>query len=260
MKKILLIGEVNKAIENIHDSLLQDFHVQICSMDLEDVKIMVKIIKPDLVILCLIGAYELDATVFELLAKQRIKIPVLTIGTEKECSLYSEFYKTKQFHALFRPILKGVLLEKCHHILDPIEKKNPIQQENKQGNKQVKKSIMVVDDSSLVLRNIKAMLEPRYKVLIANSGEQALRFIPEKKPDLILLDYEMPKLDGRQTFKKIREMEEGKDIPVVFLTGVADREHIYAVLQLEPAGYILKPPSADKIIEVIENVLGKKEH
>ena len=256
MKKILLIGEVNKAIENIHDSLLQDFHVQICSMDLEDVKLMMKIVKPDLVILCLIGAYELDSAVFELLSIQRIKIPVLTIGTEKECSLYSEFYKTKQFYALVRPILKGALLEKCHRILEPIEKKPPIQQENKQE----KKSIMVVDDSSLVLRNIKAMLETRYKVLIANSGEQALRFIPEKKPDMILLDYEMPKLDGRQTLKKIREMEEGKDIPVVFLTGVADREHIFAVLQLEPAGYILKPPSADKIIEVIENVLGKKEH
>lgn len=253
MKKILLIGEVNKAIENIHDSLLQDFHVQICSMELEDVKVMVKITKPDLIILSLIGVYESDSEVFELLAKQRIKIPVLTIGTEKERSLYSEFYKTKQFHALVRPILKGILLEKCHNILGR-EKEKTSQQENKK----IKKSIMVVDDSSLVLRNIKAMLESQYHVFLSNSGEQALRFVSEKKPDLILLDYEMPGLDGRQTFKKIREMEGGKDIPVVFLTGVTDREHIYAVLQLEPAGYILKPPSSDKIIEVIENVLGEK--
>ena len=254
MKKILLIGEVNKAIENLHDSLFQDFHVQICAMNLEDVNIMVKIMKPDLIILCLIGAYELDFTVLELLAKQRIKIPVLTIGTEQECSLYSEFYKTKQFHSLVRPILKGVLLEKCYDILKSVGKEVTSQQEKKQ----TKKSILVVDDSSLVLRNIKGILEPRYNVFISNSGKQALRFIPEKKPDLILLDYEMPNLDGRQTFKKIREMEEGKDIPVVFLTGVADREHIYAVLQLEPAGYILKPPSSDKIFGVIENILEKK--
>lgn len=251
MKKILLIGEVNRAIENIHDSLLQDFHVQICSMDLEDIKLMNKVIKPDLIILCLIGSYNSDSAVFELLANQRVKTPVLTIGSEKERVMYSEFYNSNQFFALIRPILKGALLEKCHAILGKNEKEEVIPQKTEER----KRRILVVDDSALVLRNIKAMLEPRYTVYLSTSGEQALQFIPEKKPDLILLDYEMPNLDGRQTFQKIRELEEGNDIPVVFLTGVSDREHIMAVLQLGPAGYILKPPSVEKIMEVIESAL-----
>ncbi|MGN0154280.1 MAG: response regulator [Lachnospiraceae bacterium] len=259
MKKILLIGELNKAIENLNESLMQDFQVQVCSMDLEDVKIMTKIVKPDMVILCLIGSYELDSIIFEWFERQRITIPVLTIGTEKECYIYSQFYEKEQFHVLFRPILKRALLEKCHSIVDPIGGKKAEQQGSKEK-KKMKKSIMVVDDSPLVLRNIKSMLEPQYKVFVSSSGEQALKFIPEKKPDLILLDYEMPKMDGRLTFEKIKEMDGGREIPVVFLTGVADRGHIYAVLQLEPAGYILKPPAVDKLLGVIEEILGKDDN
>lgn len=53
----------------------------------------------------------------------------------------------------------------------------------------------------------------------------------------------------------VRELEEAKDIPVVFLTGVNDKEHIEAVLKLKPAGYLLKPASADKIYETLENIL-----
>ncbi len=256
MKKILLIGELNKAIENLNETLILDFQVQVCSMGTEEIKVMLQIAKPDLIIVSLIGSYEINEAIFKLLAEQRIKIPILTIGTERECAQYSQYYETKQFEALYRPILKRVLLERCYSILG-LSENNKKQEVYEWYNKKQKKSIMVVDDSSLVLRNIKSMLEPRYTVYVANSGKQALKFIPEKKPDMILLDYEMPKMDGRQTLEKIREMEEWKDIPVVFLTGVADRQHIYAVLQLEPAGYILKPPSVDKILEVIEEALGE---
>lgn len=118
-----------------------------------------------------------------------------------------------------------------------------------------KKRILVVDDSALVLRNIKAMLEPKYRVFVATSGEQALKFIPEKKPNLILLDYEMPEMNGKETFEKIKADEMSKDIPVIFLTGVDDKEHIFAVLQLNPAGYFLKPPTRSKLLDAIEKAL-----
>jgi DNA-binding NarL/FixJ family response regulator len=54
----------------------------------------------------------------------------------------------------------------------------------------------------------------------------------------------------------IRELEVAKDIPVVFLTGVSDREHITAVLELKPAGYLLKPADSKQIFSIIEKVLG----
>ena len=80
--------------------------------------------------------------------------------------------------------------------------------------------------------------------------------IGKKKPDMIFLDYEMPICDGKMTLEMIRGMEESKDIPVVFLTGVSDKEHIAAVLDLKPAGYLLKPADAERIYSIIEKVLG----
>ncbi len=119
-----------------------------------------------------------------------------------------------------------------------------------------KKVILVVDDNATTLRGIKAILEKKYDVILANSGTKAIAQISRKKPDLILLDYEMPVCDGKQTFEMIRSDEEMADIPVVFVTGVNDKSHIHAVLRLKPAGYMLKPYEPEKLLATVEKVLG----
>lgn len=157
---------------------------------------------------------------------------------------------------LFRPVTKGELLKKCHQMLgesgcsgsgkDVIEKQRQ------------KRKIMLVDDSALLLRNMKSMLEKYYTICLAKSGEQALRLIPKEKPDLILLDYEMDGMDGRSTFEAMKEDEGMKWIPVIFLTSIADRKAIYSVLKSKPDGYILKPPDVERIFETINEVLQKQ--
>ena len=72
-----------------------------------------------------------------------------------------------------------------------------------------------------------------------------------------MLDYEMPVVDGKQTLEMIRAENDIANIPVVFLTGVSDREHIEAVISLKPAGYMLKPPVKAKILEAIAKAIGK---
>lgn len=119
-------------------------------------------------------------------------------------------------------------------------------------------TIMVIDDSPLALRSVKAMLSEEYKVLVATSGEQGVLTAREKQPDLILLDYEMPGWDGKKTLEFIRKDIRLKDTPVVFLTGVADKEHVAAVLELEPAGYLLKPLEKEKIMDILGKILKKK--
>ena len=81
---------------------------------------------------------------------------------------------------------------------------------------------------------------------------EALEMIEKRVPDIIFLDYEMPEQDGKETLEKIRAMEKAKDVPVVFLTGVGDKPHIEAVLELKPAGYLLKPASKEMIYEMLE--------
>lgn len=118
-----------------------------------------------------------------------------------------------------------------------------------------KKKILVVDDTSMTLRNIKSILDRKYEVFLATSGPQGLRFIHEKEPDLVLLDYQMPEMSGKEVFETMQADENMKDIPVVFLTGVDDKKTIMSVLQLKPAGYLLKPVDENKLLDTLEQIL-----
>ena len=115
--------------------------------------------------------------------------------------------------------------------------------------------ILVVDDDKNVLKLLKSALEDRYDVTAIAGGKIALKFLETKPPVLIFLDYEMPVENGPEVFKKIKKLESAKDIPVVFLTGVADREKITEVLSLKPNGYLLKPINMERVNDTINSLL-----
>ncbi len=118
-----------------------------------------------------------------------------------------------------------------------------------------KKKILVVDDTPLMLRNIKNMLDQKYDVILATSGRQALNIIPQESPDLVLLDYEMPEMDGKAVFETMLADPDMKDIPVVFLTSVSKRSSILSILKSKPAGYILKPAEQSNVLDTIQQAL-----
>lgn len=103
------------------------------------------------------------------------------------------------------------------------------------------KKILVVDDDQNMLQLLYSFLRDAYRVTMVSSGEAALESLKKQKPDLMLLDYLMPGMDGKETLKIIREDENLKDLPVFFLTGVSDSNKISECLKLDPCGYILKP-------------------
>ncbi len=103
------------------------------------------------------------------------------------------------------------------------------------------KKILVVDDDQNMLQLLYAFLRDSYRVTTATNGQEALDMIREKRPDLVLLDYLMPGMNGKETLEVIRNDEELKDLPVFFLTGVSDTNKISECLKLDPIGYILKP-------------------
>ncbi len=258
MKNILLIGKLNNTVNEMNAFLSQYFHVQLCSENANVLEGMMKIVNPDLVLISLIGAYDIDTSIFFQLSDKYPDTPVLTIGTKEESSRFFKYYKESQFENLIRPIELSVILDAiCKRIsinLEDTMQQQAAGQENKQNNK---KRILVVDDNGTALRTLTVMLEQYYEVALAISGAQAMTSIGKKRPDLILLDYEMPVCDGKMTLEMIRADEELKDIPVIFLTGVNDRAHIEAVLNLKPAGYFLKPAAKDRLLAEIDRVLGE---
>ena len=116
-----------------------------------------------------------------------------------------------------------------------------------------KKSILLVDDDANYLQMVKGWLDEKYRVVVVSSGMQAITYIANHKPDLILLDYEMPITSGPQVLQMLKSEPNSKGIPVIFLTGKGDKESVMKVLELRPAGYILKSmPKAD-ILSSIDN-------
>ena len=125
--------------------------------------------------------------------------------------------------------------------------------------KHTKKKILVVDDSGAMLRNVKGWLEERYQVILANSGAMAIKYLALNRPDLVLLDYEMPVVNGKQVLEMIRSESEFSSIPVMFLTSKNDKESIQQVLALKPEGYILKTTKPEQIIQMIDEFFQKRK-
>ena len=119
-----------------------------------------------------------------------------------------------------------------------------------------RKHILVVDDDSRMLKIIKRHLADKYDVATALNGRLALKFLETKKTNLILLDYEMPLENGPSILKKLKENPYTHDIPVIFLTGISDRQRIEKALVLKPQGYLLKPIDHIKLLSTISKLIG----
>ena len=127
-----------------------------------------------------------------------------------------------------RPLDIDKLLEEVSIYLD----------ENSDEN--MKKTILIVDDDITYLRTVYEWLKSDYHVGMASSGVQAISFLAKNKTDLILLDYEMPIVNGPQVLSMLKSDSETGQIPVMFLTGHGDRESVMSVVGLKPVDYLLK--------------------
>lgn len=119
--------------------------------------------------------------------------------------------------------------------------------------------ILLVDDSATIREGMKRMLEGQYELSFADSGVAAIRAVTLDPPDLVLLDYEMPICDGRQTLEMLRSVKELEDLPVIFLTSRRDPDSMIKVMPLKPAGYLIKSSKPDAIKKEIEAFFTKKQ-
>lgn len=119
------------------------------------------------------------------------------------------------------------------------------------------KKILLVDDEKDIIEFLKYNLEKEdYQVIVGYDGEEALEKLNEH-PDLIILDIMMPKLDGFETFKKIRSKKEFENTPIIFLTAKAGENNEIKGLELGASDYIQKPISPQKLIARVKTNLRK---
>ncbi|MCR5432544.1 MAG: response regulator [Lachnospiraceae bacterium] len=115
------------------------------------------------------------------------------------------------------------------------------------------KNILAVDDNPANLTLIRETLRELYKVYVVTSGEQALRFVQMKTPDIVLLDICMPGMDGIATLKELNKIE-GQTWKVIILTAMADKEIESECRQLGAAGFMAKPFVPEDMIHTLREL------
>lgn len=232
----------------------------------EDLSAHYELFQPDAYV-CI--ADQVDMQLISLLIRLKTEkvssgVPIVVITDEDSREFYENEVPEIIDLVLCRPITIDAIADNIVRKLKFIEEEREKEAERKRLEEErvlaeaarlnARKQILIIDDDRAVLKLLKAALEPDYIVTTMISGNMAMKFLKTKTPDLIFLDYQMPVEDGPEVFKNIRALESSKDVPIVFLTGVADRSKIANVLMLKPQGYLLKPIDIERVNETIQRI------
>ncbi len=243
-KKLLLISRGSTFMVDAISSNLREagFTVKECEPAMKEIAENTKDID---IILFYLGDYLDDA-------KEDI-VYLKDICIEKEISL-SVIGDDAEVNVLRQTVAEGQIANVFSRPLD-IKNLVSVMENVAQGRETqaLKKNILLVDDDASFLKMVKDWLSDDYRVTIVSSGMQAITYIAKNRPDLILLDYEMPVTSGPQVLEMIRSEVGTSNLPVFFLTGKGDKESVTKVLSLKPEGYILKSAGKNELVSQIKD-------
>ncbi len=123
-------------------------------------------------------------------------------------------------------------------------------------NKKNKKVILVADDEPHILQLVRLILQEKYRILEAEDGEAVLEILEKTRPDLILLDVMMPKINGFELCEQLKNNPETKDITIMMLSAKAQERDIIQGLRLGADHYITKPFDPAGFEKLIDEVIG----
>ncbi len=180
-------------------------------------------------------------------------IPVFGVGGAESSKLLGPVFPAHLLHLIQADTSSAANAAEIAGQIDGFLQQFTVKKKKRKG------KILVVDDSGTMLRSIKSWLDDKYHVSLANSGIAAIKSMALNKPDLILLDYDMPVCNGRQVLEMIRMELEYVDLPVIFLTRRSDPATIRGVRELRPERYLLKTLDTYLIVQAIDDFFNEKE-
>ncbi len=170
-----------------------------------------------------------------------VKVMFLTASTSKEDMSDAVRYGAKGF--IKKPCLPDELLKSVKKIL--VERDKAL--------------VLVVDDEPMNHMMMKMVFEETYRVNCVSSGAEAIDFVKNSVPDLIILDINMPEMDGKETFENIKNVEGCADIPTVFITAEDDEDTELELFKLGAMEFIRKPFIPEIMKERIRRILELKK-
>ncbi len=176
---------------------------------------------------------------------QTAGIPVVIVSViaepEKGLALGAADYLTK-------PLDEKILLSSVRQVLDQLDGES-------------RNKVLVVDDEIDIVGWLKhALTHFGFEVAEAYDGVQALEAVEADRPDLILMDLKMPRMDGRTAIRRLREREDGRDIPIIVLSAnpISDESERVRMLGMGVKEFLRKPVTADKLVEEVQKHLAAR--
>ena len=118
-----------------------------------------------------------------------------------------------------------------------------------------KKMVVAVDDSSITLKMLTKVLGEQYDLHAFSVGSRALKFLKDRTPELVILDIDMPEINGYEMLKSIRETEHLKKVPVLFLTSNNDKNYVIKAVAGGANDYVVKPIDEEVLMEKVHALL-----
>ncbi|MCR5503573.1 MAG: response regulator [Lachnospiraceae bacterium] len=265
--KILVTGKNRKVASDISEHLETDRGYVTIKCDPNKTALFDTLISelPKVVIICLGDETSATVQAYNVMrsALRQGNITTIVVTNNEDEKMFINHTELERVFFLSRPVSLFALYEKLTEIEKTIEnaRDNNLaafrEYVNEDAGKSGRKQILVVDDDTEQLVHIKEQLEEFYDVTCVKSGEAAFKYLVRKIPDIILLDYLMPTMDGPEVLRNIHDTAGWEDIPVVFLTGMAEKNKVLKTLaELKPQGYIVKPAKKSELVAKIIDILG----
>ncbi len=249
MKQLLAIGKMDEDSRACFKYLEQYFGMQMMESSIDSCAGVIEVMKPDLLLVSVEELLVSPTMALNTLQDKNPDLSIITFGKVQDFVRYEKLYVGGNLDNLNIPFEE----ESAMYLICT---KLKISQKKVKQEAAKKKTVLVVDDDSTTLRSLKTMLEDRYNVNLANSGEKTFEMLENRIPDLILLDYEMPGMNGKEVLEKIRDTEKYRHVPVIFVTSISDKNQITPLISLRPSGYILKPITMDVIKAEVARIIG----
>jgi DNA-binding response OmpR family regulator len=172
-----------------------------------------------------------------------LRSPVMMLSAVRDPMRVCHMITAGAQNYLVKPIAPAQLIERASYLLD-----------------QKQKIIMVVDDDPLIREIFRKRFTQRgHEVLLASNGAQALSLARKAHPQVIVLDWQMPRMDGIQVLQELRREEETRSIPVIMLSARGTSDDMYAGYREGADAYIAKPFVPDQVIDCCEGLLQPRD-
>lgn len=252
MDGIVFLSETNGVAKNLFAQLSKEFNSKFQEINADALNNILKD-KPQLIIVSVNYLYEVQQSIVSSILMNIHDVPIVIYGDRDVCHAYYQNTQSDVIGYIITPITDEDFINRLKTIWKSNigSKKDVLRQPV--AAKQNKRKVLVVDDDPVCLRQMMNMLKNDFVVAVATSGKLCLDYLSHEKPDIILLDYMMPEMDGVQTLKMIRQNPKWANIPVLFLTGVQDKNMIQEALNVKPQGYILKNSGNSSLLKKISS-------